>query len=176
MCVRARVRALCVCVRARVRAFSHIMFHIVICCCILHILYLQHIFMYSLSLPISCALYIFLPLGLRGIFVCESVFICETLSCFCVRVWCSIMTPCFFFSALYFPFLLFLVHLHSLVKTIHSQSSSVQGQYHLNLGGDDRGQHRALQGPDPVLAAHIVEQISTRSLRLRGGGGLAIAR
>ena len=86
------------------------------------------------------------------------------------------MTPCFFFSALYFPFRLFLVHLHSLVKTIHSQSSSVQGQYHLNLGGDDRGQHRAPQGPDPVLAAHIVEQISTRSLRLRGGGGLAIAR
>ena len=39
-----------------------------------------------------------------------------------------------------------------------------------------RGQHRALQGPDPVLAAHIVEQISTRSLRLRGGGGLAVAR
>jgi len=96
MCVRAQVRALCVCVRARVRAFSHIMFHIVICCCILHILYLQHIFMYSLSLPISCAFYIFLPLGLRGIFVCESVFICETVSCFCVRVRCSIMTPCFF--------------------------------------------------------------------------------
>ena len=99
---------------------------VLICSCTLHILYLQHIFMYSLSLPILCALYIFLPLGLRGIFVCESVFICETLSCFCVRVWCSIMTPCFFFSALYFPFRLFLVHLHSLVKTIHSQSSSVQ--------------------------------------------------
>jgi len=90
LCLCARV-----CVRARESVFSYHVSHFYLFFT-LHILYSQHIFMYCLSLPISCALYILLPLGLRGIFVCESVFICETVSCFCVRVRCSIMTPCFF--------------------------------------------------------------------------------
>ena len=76
LCVCARV-----CVRARESVFSHHVSHFYLFFT-LHILYSQHIFMYCLSLPISCALYILLPLGLRGMFVSESVFICATVSCF----------------------------------------------------------------------------------------------
>ena len=99
MCVCACV---CVCVCACVRAFSHIMFHIFICSCILHILYLQHIFMYSLSLPVSCALYVLLPLGLRGFCVWECVYLWDSELFLCACAVFNNDSMHLFVSALFF--------------------------------------------------------------------------